>query len=693
MVDLGDSEGMSILLSRLLNRALGSQGEVNIRQRTLVVKEHLHNAFNKALVLYMAGSCSEGFMMKDSDNDEMLIDNNVCVFYPNQHIPTEYNDKIILFMHKAQNCQPGYVKLQLMLWQTRSFSRMLSNAFVEIEGDVFLSSDIYREEVIRVGRMCGIDSSSHGPSSSGEATKLRRAFDVVHGFPCMSWPKEASGWVRRTRLYGWPSQTLIDMIVEKGCHVVPIGDKCSDDTLLQWRISFATAERRLVHSLNHTQFQVYGLLKILLKNLKDSLQNIFGEEDILCSYFLKTIIFHAVENTPRQFWKESNTFLCFWFCFNVLIVWVKSGYCPQYFIPTNNLFKRHIHGDNQQKILYLLIELHQMKWQCLSVGTYYQPNIIERLLDRRTQVILKQSDSPLELESRHDLALYTCLSRHITVARNVQDRAGLAHAFQSLLSSKSELDDFLVYFNTVEVLSRMGMSNFCSITATTTTTSNNKSKYRRLRESRNLVMPKAMFGTELLYLATFHYQTGNYWKSVQMCRSVLSLVRYYPKDSSLYTKEFCGRGHSLLFKTKQTFTSVLYFGKALKRICLPHLQKELEEHPDGTMGIPPLPYAAFLAFLDYHELGDVKGRDAALRNLIVLKYDEEEGGHMHWIVHTLLGICYQTLGDSHKAIRAYRESLQVDLEWNPAIERIQALKLDERASPAELNNGGDELCV
>lgn len=110
-------------------------------------------------------------------------------------------------------------------------------------------------------------------------------------------------------------------------------------------------------------------------------------------------------------------------------------------------------------------------------------------------------------------------------------------------------------------------------------------------------------------------------------------------------------------------------------MCLPHLHEELEAHPDGAMGVPPLPYAAFLMFLCYHELGDTKGREEALNYLLVLKYDESEGGHVFWIVHTLLGICYQTLGDNHRALRAYKDSLQVETRWNPAMIRIKTLEL------------------
>lgn len=561
MADTEDSERMSVLLSRLMSRELGSQSEINIRQRTVLIKEQLHNAFDKTILMYMAGSCSEGFLMKDSDNDEMMVDNTICVIDPNHPFPPDHRDKIILYKREASHCQPGYVKLQLAQEVRCSCSRMVLNAFVKVGKDVFISSDIYREEIIKEESqmIIGIPITSHGPSTSGEATRYNRAFDVVHGFPCKTWPRESAEWITRPRGYGWPDQALINTIVADGCHMVPIGDRCSGDTLLQWRISFVTAERRLVHSLNYTQFQVYGLLKIFLKNIKNSLKSFFGEEDILCSYFMKTIIFHAVENTPKHFWKESNIFHCFWFCLSILIVWVRSGFCPQYFIPRSNLFKRHIHGENQKKLLHMLTCIHQMKWHCLSVGSYCHPPILDRLVDKRFQVFLMQPDLPQAEESRRDMQLIFCLSRHIAASRNVHNRKGLAHALHLLCTTKTELDEFLAYFNTMEVLCRMGMSSFSVLHTPLSSTRSNKVMYKRLRECRKLMVPKTAMGTELLYLATFHYQTGNYKTAAQMCSNVISFAHYYRPGSRLYEDKYCGHRLELLLKMKVAFSSMIYF--------------------------------------------------------------------------------------------------------------------------------------
>lgn len=108
----------------------------------------------------------------------------------------------------------------------------------------------------------------------------------------------------RPGLNEWPDKTLRDEIVGGGCHLVPVGDKTSSDTFLQWRISFATAERRLVYCLSRVQFLVYGLLKYFLKQISDTLKQILGDTDILSSYIMKTVVFHAVEKTPWSFWQE-----------------------------------------------------------------------------------------------------------------------------------------------------------------------------------------------------------------------------------------------------------------------------------------------------------------------------------------------------------------------------------------------------
>lgn len=122
-----------------------------------------------------------------------------------------------------------------------------------------------------------------------------------------SWPHIAKEWINRKRCFGWPSGEMINAIVQNGCHIVPV-DRSSDHTNdKEWRLSFCIAEKELVKTFNHTQILVDGLLKIILKEILSYHKNI---EKLICSCFLKTVLFWAIEESSRSFWVRETIFVC-----------------------------------------------------------------------------------------------------------------------------------------------------------------------------------------------------------------------------------------------------------------------------------------------------------------------------------------------------------------------------------------------
>ncbi|XP_033745222.1 uncharacterized protein LOC117330820 [Pecten maximus] len=417
MMNSMESEQTSVLLSKYLEKKYtGTEEAINIKRKAIILTESLINSdFNDHID---TGSYGEGCYQKGSDMDKMNVDKTVAVMYPDQCIPQHLVHKTILYIRKA-DCRPGYVNLEIdQLFFKHSFDKYFSNSLVQIGNSLFISSDMYREEWVSFyTTIPGIKCESNGPSSAFTGMEDK---DIVHCFQCNSWPKEANEWITRTRLYGWPHQTLIDKTVSNGFHVVPVGDKCSEDTFLQWRISFAVAERSLVHSFSNIQVKVYTLLKYFLKQIKETLKESIGDDDILCSYFLKTILFHAIENSSHTFWQEKNLFDCFWFCFNILIACVRAGFCPHYFIPANNLFQRKVHGQNQQILLGILDNYCQMKWMCLSVGNFIKPSIWEDLCDTSVQANLVSATNLQQNILDHDKGDSCCFVIEIST----QTRAG-----------------------------------------------------------------------------------------------------------------------------------------------------------------------------------------------------------------------------------------------------------------------------
>ncbi|XP_033753786.1 uncharacterized protein LOC117337106 [Pecten maximus] len=671
MADREEHYEKSWILHHIMDRMIGSRKLVDIRRKLMIMVEYLCKE-NSVTNRVNTGSLSEGFgPMPGSDTDMMIVNNTVRVMCSNQDIyplSPQDRDRTLFIMRKAAS-RPCYVKLE-QLQTHRLCLEMIVESIVPEGGSHFISSEIFAKKN-RDMWSTGLDTNmtTSGPAATIKAKGIIDT-DFVSCFKCDSLPQVANEWLNRPRHYGWPDKALIYDISQNGCHVVPVGDKTSADTCL-WRISFATAERKLVHSLSHEQFLTYGLLKYFLKQISERLKDVIGDTDILSSYIMKTVVFFVVENTPPLFWKSENTFPRFMLCLKILIAWINAGYCPNYFIIGNNMFQGKLNGRNKQKLVRYLMELYHMNWGCLSVGTFIQPAIgehIENIMKGEWKGLLPPP--PQEVESDSDMEVFT---------RMPKNTKQICRLLALLSKSQPDLDEFIAYRQTVVSLSCKGTDTFREYI----TRKGNKEKYKSIRKCKTFMKPLAALSTSpgQLILATYYYQTGNYMKSVQLCENIFSASKVYVGigsksiDKDRYRQICCGRGYTLLQKYQMAIISDVilrsnydFFPSQLHD----ELTKCINEVP-----IPPLPYAIFLTFLCYHELGDTRRRDSALVHLRAVKYDKEQGGDLHWIVHNLLGICYEMVGDTHRALREYSDSLGGErcLQYkNPSIARIERLQ-------------------
>ncbi|XP_069114382.1 uncharacterized protein [Argopecten irradians] len=523
MSDQGELYGDFWILYTILDRLVGSQEIVEIKRKLTLVEEQCNSAGRPLNDVIFTGSAAEGVEMLGSDRDCMLVDNRVLVVCPDQNTSTtpDVADKTVFVMRDA-NSRPGYVHLELVKFGTMGSPAMVLS-IVSVGNLHYISSDIYKRMITnRISVEFKMPIDTHGPASTvlNDQSKFGVDTDYAHSFRCSMWPKEADEWLNRPRLHDWPGKSLIHQIVQGGCYLVPVGDKTSSDAFLQWRISFVTAERKLIHSISRVQFLVYCLLKYLLKQISGRLKQLYGDADIISSYIIKTILFHALELTPKSFWQEKNTFLCFFLCLKILISWVKTAHCPNYFISKNNMFLGKVHGKNQEKLLHYLVDLHGMTWGCLSIGSHFKPSIGECIRDVKHGELEIDIASPTRLERERDL---------ITVAKTMapsldESSSGLLTLLSKLLcNSESDTDEYTAYYGMARALTYEGMKSFEKHSSRR----GNKDKYKCLRRSKKYITPltSACCSPGLLRLATYHYQTGDYIKTLKMCEQVISSCR------------------------------------------------------------------------------------------------------------------------------------------------------------------------
>ncbi|XP_060069375.1 uncharacterized protein LOC132549448 [Ylistrum balloti] len=676
MSDQVEQYEKSWILYHVLDRFIGSREIVTRARKKWDSYERVRN-HGRSRAFIFTGSTVDGLNMAGSDTDMMLIDENVIVLcHDGETSYTTDNAMKSVFVMRNACSRSGYVNLELA-HRSQRVSKLIFDCIVPIGNEYFLSSEMFnRAQNERFSHKYKINFNTNGPASSlqNEHIYHGRDMDVVVSLPCYTWPKEAEEWVTRPRCGRWPDKPLSDQIVQDGCHLVPVGDKTSSEPFMQWRISFVSAEKKLVHSLTHIQFLIYGLLKYFLKQISEMLKRLLGDTDILSSYIMKTIIFYAVETTHDSLWQEKHTFLCFMFCLNMLISWVNAGYCPNYFINRNNMFLGKVNDENKTKLLHFLIDLRDMTWGCLSVGTFIQPSIGDYMesIQNGTWELIEPSKTQLERE--YDM-------ESIIQAFSFPSTTNVLPVLLPLMSTSTSSDDeFHGFVGVTRAICNSEMETF----GKHTTVNGNKQKYKYLRKCRRLLTPCSAICASpgLLTLATYYYQTGNYAKTLKICGNLISSNKIYVGYGSKldsydrYEDLFCGRGYTLQQKCQKGIISDMALSSRSRQFWPPQLHLEVVK-ADSALPIPPIPYALFLSFLCYQELDDTRSRDAALTQLHTVKYNEEQGTGKHWIVHNLLGICYETIGDTNRALREYRDSLGVQTVFqydNPAKERIERLQ-------------------
>ncbi|KAL3831861.1 hypothetical protein ACJMK2_023558 [Sinanodonta woodiana] len=184
----------------------------------------------------------------------------------------------------------------------------------------------------KVGSEPKIRFSHHGPAITvdREFTVLRilLSSDYVVSIPCIRWPKEASEWPNRKRV--WPSKIIVKTIIEGGCHIVGKNHKLGHDPR-EFIFSFSVCEKMLSQTLSIHQKRCYMLLKFLFKYYIDKVKR--G----LTTYYCKMTLFWICERIPMAEWREDNPVECLMWLLSDLKGYLQVHHLPNYFIPKRNM--------------------------------------------------------------------------------------------------------------------------------------------------------------------------------------------------------------------------------------------------------------------------------------------------------------------------------------------------------------------
>ena len=648
--DMEDVRLISRGLYRVVGEELGTEKIVDMRRRVMALGQSLVTArytdddqFEDKL---LSGSMCEGFRFASSDRDWMFIRRDIRVIFSS---PTEgqYHDGQTLLMAECNTTKPGFVLLRLLNY---SSNLDVTQSCVSYGDGHYVASQKWRDNAAATVSFL----TPHGPCGTTVAGTTE--VDFAECIKSNKLPKDAHCFVQRLHRAGWPSTSTLQKIVSGGCHFVAIGAKDSPTELIEWRISFSATEKVLIHSMNHVQFLCYGILKIFLKEAIDVNTEIKG---LLCSYFLKTALFWEISTGHVQ-WNASNFLSSFWTCFQRLLHWINNEYCPNFFIPENNMFSGKVHGEARKRLLFYLVPLYKQGYSCLlqSPSLQHELNaIIQRPLLVNTIETTEESEK-CQIEVKLILELWNSKPYFKSVQSEIIKQLQDLDNVISINNSEFEQDILWLWRNYLLQNLSMSTSTGCSITINETAD--------RSRQSNIPVMPVVDATRHLLYTALYHYRRGMYSAALCQLQEAKTKLQHphllYPHYCDVKKYRAAGGEHkpfTQMMKEIVAWAVELETGLAIPELTLEH--QAADNYTDDLIFIPPLVFTNFMYFLCYHHMGIFHEAQSMLQELsILVQYDNEYHipKSFEAISWQIMGICREISGDHKDAYQSYCNALQ-----------------------------------
>ncbi|XP_076071843.1 uncharacterized protein LOC143043413 [Mytilus galloprovincialis] len=648
MTDI-ETKAISLALYRhMCHNIVGSENYVKNLRLMNAVRDNLYS--DTASTFITSGSFGEGLEMIGSDLDLMYVMKNIEVY---EDIKAANNSNVEYVLMETDDVKPGFTQL---LVQEQVYSQC--QRCKEHNGKHYFSSALFKQWLMR-----DTDSTViHGPCLSDKDGRYDNAI-CLH---CRTWISQASHWITRSN-NSWPSYNVKQSILKHGVLFVPIGVKGSPKEDIEWRISFSVGEKFLINTFTHTQLICYALLKILLK---DVIATYTECEDLLCSYFLKTIMLWISEELPQSIWKPENLIHCLMRCLKRLIYSVDYSICLHYFIPENNLFENKIEGRARRILLDKLYNLHSYGWRCLLFSGQLSNFQVSMWM------------SPIEPHTLHTIDLAkTVNSKFLDVTYNLtnafeQDTIVYQRGIHQIISCHQSAQKYLTTYY-LSVL----CGQYAQNVQLNSSRNSNKHQYKQYKSCLCTVLQNIYHDSVSgwLMLASFFYKVKQYnnalhiiaysiskCTSEKVCRFMdMSGSHYRFSDLQLFQKT------SIVQLWKMMLIDYLKFTRN-SRLIPNELQMEVEHR---VYRISSIVYAYFLKILCHYHLNNVRQCQDCLRTLQIIideNYFIEYKKLFHYKSYKILGIALQIVGDSESSQQAFMQSAKIEpnQKYNTSVKRL-----------------------
>ena len=665
-----------MILSILLDAMVGTPKTIETRLDYCKIMDILASIYLQQNV-YFTGSKSEGLDLPDSDRDYMHDMNNLLHIKVTQSL----NDSLGVFPYSTffmsiDNVPPGFARLQLV--HQTMMHPLLCQSSQYSDGVQYLSSELFMQNLLLLYKRAlslGQTVKRQGPSIEvWTPFSGKSGIDSVSSIHCAFWPNVASEWVQRPRHFCWPTSNDISSITNFGFHLVPVGHQHSETKETEWRISFSLAERTLVWSFNHVQLQCYAVMKIILKEFIKVKCN--PQNQILCSYFIKTFLFWKYESTELNFWRTDNFRECIMYLLTEFSKCLHEGVLRHFFIPRFDLLSIKLTPAAQTELLQLFNIIIQS-----DIGILKKCRTLRGIWSEFTAQVPENRNNLISNLKRGNLLRndeYIMLMASELVMRAAeffrQGQSNNAITQISALSCKTDIKTLTIR----KCLQDKQRSSFIHKCAP-----GNKDMFRLYKTAQNDTLSYDK-STYKLWCAILFFMKGFTLPALDIVNQVLSSIPPYAMYHSLinrasneakqlYIDMFLDSDITMIQRSTKAWMFDLILTQDMTDIVPLALQIELYFTGKivNTVWLSPFTCAYYLKFLCYHRMQQYDNRDHALQQLVEMLNNTEQCGNRPYNSYNITGHCLLLAGRRVQARDMFNMSYEIT-QRNPPYDKYNS---------------------
>ncbi|KAL4218379.1 hypothetical protein ACF0H5_023116 [Mactra antiquata] len=707
---------LSLKINEVLNHVGVNKKIIQLRRNCFLEAECFCTVYHRTRPLCVSeetfyfGSQMEGTttigLRSDFDSAHML---DKVVVLTNSHDADVSEDMYTFCMDKFTN--RGYCCLRdVSFGKNSKISKSLSPKFKphHKHNTSYLKNSYQLDD-----KFNGKNTEREGPARYYQ-TPDGKDFNFLHGFYCTSWPREVSNTflVNKDRLF-WPSDQLLQDVLQSRCFVVPKGSDNGPDSDIEWRLSFSFGERLLMFDLNTVQIRCYILMKYVKTAFLDNVPDCKG---IISSYICKTALFHTVSRTSKSEWIEEQLLVYFNKCLCTLQKFIDEENCPHFIMPLNNLLLNKLDGITRVRLfqkLQTIIESNGcalldikidnfgelLSGECIKSQIEYSKNINFYLLsawicefgslNSFMSFMYDEASRPLAkteiIEMENDKLGYINIKRNFTTQNLVKKSIEKLHQlYHSTPISEERMH------NAIQVWTSMYSTLIGFLQAS--------ADFKDRHELSDEAFQWLLLGMNFTDVASAHLKLASILFLIGDLDSTIILLDDINKiidERHVVSTCVCNLDYAMVSKRskfptslgKKTFLQVTRENFAYCVVYLPEeiyscpqeLQFEIfrasfngkpeKYHMPHTwyfVTIPQLPFFFFLQYKLYKQLGMTTQSEDALGKLMnVLKDPALLMVHLD-TVYNLIGQCLEQKGQLDIALQYYSRSLNVEPVYNAA---------------------------